>query len=340
VQDRLRKFASFWQIRGLVDTFNTNWAKIASFNTDANLPDEKYAMVATVDGTTVRRLPMPNAVSVKLAAEYLFANRFKYPYEWRKTAARRILQEAITYDDRAAKGEKIAGALTGELRFAKDTGDYLERAAGLGMCHPLQAAEKIAQRVLMLKSTAPEYAVKLAEIAVALGAQESTSPAELQKLAAVIDATDRETGLSEHYIHGVELPEEMFFDVLAKEAEEFVDSHITLTTGKIYPVGVLAQIPLDKLASVMGDDFVKAISNADGDVEISKLAEIAPTLPRGDATLFERVVDESMREPLQKGARAGWMAGEPFSKESLTEHFKKAGKKVNTGDFSMLIRAD
>lgn len=275
VQERLLKFAAFWSIRGLVEKFNQVWSKVATFNRD-DLPDEQHALVVKIaeDGRKIRRFPMPNAMSVKMAGEHLYANRASFPYEWRKTAARNILKEALRYDELVEKGVKVAGAAFGTTRFEPATLEYLERAAGFGMTHPLKAAEKCAQRAYMLRDNFKDYAEKMAEIATTLREAENASPAQMAKLAAVVDAVDRETGLCNHYYEGVDLPEEMFFDVLEKEAEEILDSFVTLTTGNTYPVGVFASIALEKIAAVMGTEFSAAVTGADGcTVDAVKFAE-------------------------------------------------------------------
>ena len=134
VQGRINKSASYWGITGLVDRFNKTFEKLSNFN-EAELPDEKYAIVAESEHGKIRRLPMPNAFAVKMAGEHLFAHRHQYPYPWRKSAARRILKEALAYDKRAEAGEKVAGAAHGITQFDKDTQEYLERTAGFGIAH-------------------------------------------------------------------------------------------------------------------------------------------------------------------------------------------------------------
>lgn len=336
VQGRIEKFAGYWGIRNLVDQFNDKWNKIAYFNGHTNLPDEKYALVAEFDGNKIRRFPMPNAASVKAAGEYLYANRALYPYEWRKAAARRILKEAIFYDDLTKQG-KYSGP---PHPFNGETQDYLERAAGFGIVHPSHAAEKIAQRAVMLHRDFKEHAIKLAELVKVVQAQDVIPPAEFQKIAALIDAVDRETGLFDHYHEGVEMPEEMFFDVLEKEAEDILDSQIRLTSGSVYPVGLLLNLPLEKIAAVLGRDFLKEVVSADGfSVDPVKFAQIVTTLPRDDAEMIDRAIHASIQGPHEKKARAPLMAGESFSKASLIAKLKKEGKKPEESpDFSLCAK--
>lgn len=340
VQDRINKFASHWAISNQVDTFNKNWSKIASYDRP-DLPDGAYALVATTDdGHKIRRFPMPNVMSVKWAGERLYADRHLYPYAMRKTAARNILREALKYDEMHKKGQAIPGYVLGSTNFEPHTMEYLERAAGFGAAHPTEVAEKLAQRVVMLRRTHLDHAEKLAQVALAVRDMETMNPAGLSKIASLVDAVDRETGLCDSYRDGVDMPEEMFFNVLEKEASDILDSQVLLTTGKSYPIGMILEIPLEKISSVLGDEFMDAVCGDDGiSIDPVKFAEALPTLPRSDAVLLERAIEESFKEPLQKAARAGAMASTEFSKEELMAQMKKAGKKARCEDFTLTIRS-
>ena len=147
---------------------------------------------------------------------------------------------------------------------------------------------------------------------------------QFRKLAEVLDVLDRETGLCRNYHEGVEMPEEICFTILQKEAEDILDSYITLQTGSIYPVGLLASLPLEKVAGVLGEDFTAQIKTPDGDLDIAKFAEILPTLPRPDAKLIERVLEESMKEPIAKAASVGKRMMEKELRKVARLKFKKA----------------
>lgn len=340
VQGRINKFASHWAISGLVGQFNHNWSKIASHDSQ-ELSDTQYGLVATTDdGQKIRRFPMPNCMSVKWAGERLYADRYKYPYLMRKTAARNILREAIKYDDMAKRGEKIAGVLPGMTNFEPQTLEYLERAAGFGATHPMRAAEKVAQRVVVLKGRYEDHAEKMAELAVALREMPSINGEQLMKLANVIDAVDRETGLCDHYHEGLEMPEEIMFPILEKEAAAILDERIVLSNGSIYPVGLLLELPLEKIAAVLGNDIMDSIVGDDAiSIDPVKMAAILPTLPRPDAALLDRLILEGQKEPWQKTARAGNMAKSMFDKDEMLAMAKKSGLKANTEDFQLTMRA-
>ena len=338
VQGRLTKYAQYWKISGLVESFDKAFNKLASF-TPAELPDEQFALVVTTDeGQKLRKLALHNPLAVKNAGESLYANRYQYPYSWRKTAARRILKAAFDFDTQAAEGVKLAGAPLGLTQFTPEAQSYLERAAGFGVAPQLQVAEKVAQRVFMV-SGHQALRDKLAQVAQTLQGCTQFNPEQLSKLASVIDAYDRDTGLCEQYVHGVDLPEEMFFDLLEKEAADILDSRITLTTGNTYPVGLLAQLPLAKVAEVLGAEFSQAVTSSDGlTLDPEKVAEVLPTLPRSDALLLERIIDQATGSLLSKEARAPRIPTEEFDKENLSSWFKDRGHKVKDLDYKLAVK--
>jgi len=337
VQGRIEKFASYWGIKGLVSGLTKAWTKLAS-EARPDVSDADHALVVkTDDGKTFRRMPMPNALSVKMAGEFLYANRFMYPYEWRKTAARRILKKAMEYDERAEKGEEVTGAALGIVRFDPETLDYLEKASGFGSTHPVRAAEKLANRVLMLGDSQHEVRTKLAHVIKAVAAKDEFKAEERYKLAAMIDAIDRETGLYKHYHEGVDLPEDILFEVTQKIASQVLNSHITLTTGNMYRLEDFAALPLDKVAAVLGEDFAQAVGDGNFRIDLTKFAEVAPTLPRPDAALLERILQEAGRGTTIKEARAALSAKLSFDKDEMVDFFKKQGKKVSEPDYTLKV---
>lgn len=331
IQARIDKFAEHWKIASIVHGFNQNWNKIASTGT-SEMSDDMYALVMNDDaGHKVRRMPMPNAISVKMAGEYLYANRHCYTYDMRKSAATRILKKAFEIDERVAKGEKVAGAdVPGDLRFSSMTMGFLERAAGCGTTHPAWAAEKIAQRMLMLNETNP-LRIKLAELAKAVSGMKQASRDQFIKLAGIIDAVDRETGLAKHYLDGVELPEEIFFNVLAKEAEDIKAAFVTLQNGSVLSLEALASLPLEKISEVLGTEFADAVKDVTGHVDMAKFAEIAPTLPRDEAVLLDRAISALTTKQAN-------FDPSHFTKEEMTKFFKKQGKKVCTTDYQLTVK--
>lgn len=299
VQDRIDRHAAYWGIKGLCEGFKKSWSKMAGES--VVLSDGDYALAVTHEGQPVRRMPIHTAVAVKHAGEFLAANRYNYPYAWRKAAARRILARAMEFDKQAAAGKAVPGAGPG-THFDPATLEYLERAAGFGACHPLFAAEKIAQRAYMLSERHVAYQEKLAELALAVKELPDLDLEKAAQLADLIDGVDRATGLYHRYADGVDMPEEIFFQILEKEAAAVLDEHVQLTSGTTYPLEAFAAIPLDKVAAILGDDFAKEVT-VNGQVDPQKFAELARTLPRPDALMLDKVIHEAAKT-MAKEARA------------------------------------
>jgi hypothetical protein len=70
----------------------------------------------------------------------------------------------------------------------------------------------------------------------------------------------------------------------------------------IYKAADLERVKLDAIADVMGEDFAQAISAGGLFVDQTKMAEIIPTLPRGDAELFDRMLYSMGIHPVVKEA--------------------------------------
>ena len=205
--------------------------------------------------------------------------------------------------------------------------NYLERASGFGIVAPIRAAEKVAQRVLMLNEKHQDVRIKLAEMAVELKTSPILDCETLQKLAEAIDNVDRTTGLATHYHEGVELPEDMFFDILEKEAAAVIDGHVTLTTGTIYPIEAFADLPLGKIAEVMGKDFIDEVTS-DNQIDPVKFASVVKTLPRPDATLLESAIEAAAVEALHKSASHRPNNPDSLSASNLGKYLTDRGNNV------------
>jgi hypothetical protein len=339
IQDRIEKSAQYWGIQNLTHSFKKGWAKLASREMP-EVSDGDHALVVDYGTHKLRRMPMPNAISVKLAADFLYANRAKYPLQWRKSAARRILRKMSFYDGQAAKGVKVAGAELGITKLSYEVRNYLERAAGLGAAMPEKVAEKIAQRVFMLPERRDDLRLKLAEVAQDIAKVDSLSNDELDKVAELLDEVDRSTGLAAYYHTSVDMPEEICYDVLEKEAAAILDGHVVLTTGNVYPLELFRNLPIDKMAAVMGDEFADAVRNEAGDLDLEKFAEVAPTLPRPDALLLERIVSSSEGEPtrMEKVARAAKSCDLSFDKDEMRKFLADQGRKVSEPDYTLTAK--
>ena len=311
IQQRINKAASFWKIAEQVQTFDDQWARYNTYHAPRNLPDDQYALIYKTAEYVIRKFPMPNAGSVKMAGERLFADRCRYTYPMRKFAARRILK--------AAK--------KAEITFNPETDLFLHRAAGEGAGFPKDIATKVAHRAIMLKRNHPELAIALAKVASSVDGENHLPAERLEKLASLVDSVDQRTGLFRYYYDGVDMPEEFIFNLQEKEAQAFADAHIRLTTGTAYALADLKKMPFEKFADVLGPEIMQAISNKDGRVDWAKFAEIAPTLPRDDARLLDRLIKDAEAIP---GGLADGKPSAKYSKDQLAKGIKV--EMEHTGD--------
>lgn len=271
VQDRITKNAAYFAIEGQTKEAASKWE---AHNTPTDFVDD-YAMTFEYKGETKHALPINNAENVKAAADRLSNNVQKYPFELRQVAARKILRNASKY----------------EVKLANETEEYLYKAAGYGMTTPDRAAEKLGLRTLMMPKSAGDMRIRMAKLTKSVSQMQEIPLSELTKLANIVDRVDTECGFHHHYAEGVDTPEEIFFELTEKKASTAKDDFIQLTTGSLIPVDSLPDLPLDKIAAAVGEDFLKAIiSDGSLDIDITKFARLAPTLPRNDALLLERAL--------------------------------------------------
>ena len=273
IQNKIDKAAKFFSIEDRVTSVRRQFEKHSNFDFN-DLSDDQFAFVGDVDGKRVRKMPIHNPECVKRAGVYLYENRMAYPFAWRRIAARNILKKANHF----------------KVGFQENNLEYLEKAAGYGLNTPKEIAKTIRDRSFMVRDR-PTAGV-LRKLADAMGRMVPTIPM-MEKLATIIDAVDRDTGLYRRY-NLIPTPEEVCYSITEKRASTIIDGHFKLTTGKFYPLDILKSIPLNKVASLLGKSLQDAIADETGiDVDHEKAAQILPTLPLGDAQLFEKLIEEA-----------------------------------------------
>lgn len=241
-------------------------AKLAFWNIDEdtvseiitairNEPTVKYAMEIQGDNL----FPYTGADSLPEAADSFVANRHRFPFEARKTAARKLLAEASRL--------KVA--------FSRDTEVYLNKAAGYSL-PDLDAIVSSLRKRAHDKRRSLDGIDKLTKAAEAFSKDESKlyDADNLDAFMKAIDAYDRITKVAADYATAG-VPEEVIFSVAAteKHASEKT-STVKMTNGKTVN---------------LSDDFFQKLSAADPKLaseiggDKGKAVEILPTLPRPDA---------------------------------------------------------
>lgn len=284
VGNTLLKFAEFWGIfpevkKNILEKVAAD-ATIKSYD---ELPDSAFAIVSTQGGTKHRLYPLLDSETVKMAAESLYENRFKFTYQQRYAGANRILQKAASEN----------------LEFDDTLSDYLERAAGKGITTTNTLVDIIEKRAYYYDGNKqPKYAAALKKLAQFVK-NRPTSRELCQKTAEALDTLDIESGLYAHRANQtLALPEEECHTVLYKTACEFLAKHVTLPTGSTYLKDDLAKLGYD-IASLYPQDTNKLkLNNA---FNIEKAANWLATLPMDKARMVDTYLKAKSVTPSYTG---------------------------------------
>jgi len=275
-----KRFETFADYFGIRPAYKSIVKRASDSKLKDQLPDSSYAYVWQSDaGDKERYYPLTSALEVKVAAEWLFENRDRIPFADRNVIGNRILEKAARY-----------GA-----RLGDDLTDFVEKQAGRGIPDPPELYAMLQNRAKLAKRADHREAIlKLAE-AVQKTPQAALQPTELIKLAATVDLVDHTIGLTE-YTDILPRPEDVIFKVTFTKAASDHGRLCTLQTGSVYDKNQLSKLAREDLIDIFGEDFAKEVS-AGFDVDPEALAQVAHTLPRGDAELLENLLAESGEYP-------------------------------------------
>lgn len=277
IEEKLDKAAEYFKVEGYCRRLSEKAAAVQE-HSDEMLPDSAFAIVFESGNDKERRYPMRNAREVKAAAAWLHDHRDALPFEDRRKVADKVLEKSAEF-----------GAGIPEYR------DMLEKTAGLGVCAGKEAAKLIRTRILAAGNTRNPSPVQVELEKLAQLCEDSPRSihhfGSLTKIATVIDMFDREHGLHRRYGDVIKRPEDVLFAVTEKVAADLDDSIVgSPLTGNYYKKADLQRLPVADFADYLGHDFADAVSTAGAWVDIGKLANIVPTLPLGDAELFDEAV--------------------------------------------------
>lgn len=285
VEQALHGFSNYWGLSNEVQRLQSVRRELEK-TADSATPDSMFALVVLHDdGRKVRDLPLRNPLEVKAASEWFQEQCLEYPYEWRQKIASKILARA------------------NELGAAVDY-TFLERKAGHGMCRHEEAAQLIRSRVALADKRADAQLkaemLKLADsvqgvLGLCVDAEMKLTSEPLVKLAGVIDAFDRRTGI--RYNAQTLPPEDVLFRVTFKEAENLAQSSTSTRTGYVYAHDDLSRLPLEDVRGFFGDQLASEVASGFR-VDGAKLGEAASKLAYPDAKLLDRVLQEHHISPI------------------------------------------
>lgn len=263
IEDRIKLAAD---IHGISEDVDALFAvqKLAAADWSEN--DDNYALVLhDSDGNVIdRRYPIMDEEGVKLATDYFARYRGNYPLGIRRRIATGIIKKAN--------------------EFGVEVESFIQREAGDGIPVKNILMNEILERAHMTKDA--ECAALLANVNELVAASDLTEldGDTLDKIAETIDSVDRLNGFARLY--GVKLlpPADVVWALSTKEAEALVDDAVELNRH-VFSVQKLASLEPD-VFSVLGDDFVKEISDGEN-LSAEKMAAILPTLPKPDKVVLE-----------------------------------------------------
>jgi hypothetical protein len=290
IQDRLNKFAGYWNISNATKDATE---KNASFKASelGDLSDSTFALVWAGDnGSKERRYPMRNAAETKAAAawfeSYLPEIRKEYGFLDRQTIANKILDKAAEFDVSISKHETT-----------------LERCAGRGWCDPKVASAMIRNRVKAghrVDTPVIEVMSKLAE-SVEQTPSIFLDPASTANLAETVDQFDRTYHLLNKYSETLPTPEEVLFQATYKQADTIVKEACTTTSGAVYDKNEFSKLSASDVRDLFGDEIASEVITG-LNVDPEKMADVASTFPRPDAQLFDRLLEDNGIRPIAKEA--------------------------------------
>jgi hypothetical protein len=122
--------------------------------------------------------------------------------------------------------------------------------------------------------------------------------------------------LAGRYTSVIKRPEDVIFSATYNQVKAAADDACALTSGNIYSRGDLASIKLADVRDLFGSEFADDVSGGLNNVDPEKLAELASTMPRDDAELFDKLATEAGIAPIQVKAAS---AQGPGQQEALAE---------------------
>lgn len=267
VKDRILKAGDFFGVRPDLDQLIENHGLMQK-HSEEDLRDDDFAIVVKFEtGHKTRTYPIRNAMEVKAAAEWMSKNASDINFTDRRTIANKILEKA----------SEFGVALTGETEIIK--------YAANGLVSRTKVANMLFDRAKALKTLKKDEDIQLMLAKTAQHVLKDNSTEVMDKAASIISSVD-----DEYRFKSLGSVNDLY-TITVKEAKSIVNDHVQLTNGSVYKKAQLENIKLNEIEDMFGVDFAERVSSGGLFVDSEKLAEELSTLPRGDAGLFDTLVD-------------------------------------------------
>jgi hypothetical protein len=183
--------------------------------------------------------------------------------------------------------------------------EFLDRQAGRGVPDQGRLTGMIEGRALLVQDPALRAHFRKMAAVIKERPRHALQPQLLVKLAETMDQLDRTLGLVGKYCDGVPRPEDVIFEATFTKAAAGAASVVTMTDGNVWEKESLARLPLADLEALFGTEFSDQVRTPLGEVDAEKLAEVAGTLPRPDATLLAGLMADQGVGPVRKKFASG-----------------------------------
>lgn len=264
------KLLSAARIWGITDDV----AKVKQAFEQQDIP-ATYAISFEYKGHKVERCPDHTKEAATASAEWLFANRYRFPTSIQKNAAERLMAKADI------------------LGLTPKASNYLDRLSNPDSYTNVNC--KVALAITdRLKAVPTGKWVELEDELFKVANDLNSKPFELctssQVIATALEAMDIKHGLTTKWGSALQHPVDVCFRASMTKAAAATSSTIHLTTGTPVDLTKISDHQLEKGLKIAGDDFL-AYCQPDGfNLDRAKAAEILPTLPKPDAKRFEAAV--------------------------------------------------
>lgn len=214
-----------------------------------------------------RKYPLFNVGDIKQASDYFMKNKHLYAADDRRKVASKIVKRATALGTTAP--------------------DALLKYAGIGYprLDTLSAEILVRMKEAEYRNSSPELVIVLGDMIekVAMHADRLT-PERLTEIVGILDSVDRlhdPDGLRAKNAEFLD-PEEAAFGITPAEAEKFAADSVSLG-GFVFSASELATTDSDIFRSVLGDDFMDKVANADGKgMSATKLGKELSQLTQSD----------------------------------------------------------
>jgi hypothetical protein len=269
-----KRHGSFWNIGEDLDSLESkiNGMKAVP-EKQASEAEEDYALNIAHDGKQYRLFPIDRPAVLLKSASELVETRSKLTYGMRKQAATNIML--------AAESQGVSlDVLPQEVHSM----------AGFGVSSKQAAVNEIDRRCNMARKPSEKQAsTPLATLRDAVATQPDVLSQEFcEKVAAALDMYDRFINVTDEYGKSLQFPEDVLFGFTKHSAEKMSTQVVSLINGSTYWLSDLEKS--GAAVRVLGEDIFDAISDIDGTVDLNKVSEVLPTLPRGDAAVLDKAL--------------------------------------------------